>query len=76
MSADVDTVKVIAATVTPTETSTKLMMTTSDKVTVEFDLDDLAIALLALTAQLCLTPVQSRRAAGTTTIHKAVGEKE
>jgi hypothetical protein len=69
-----DTVKVVAATLTPVGDHTKLTMSTTDKVTIEFALDDLALGLLGLTASTALMSAKNSRSE-TPTIFKRSDEE-
>lgn len=59
-----DTVKVTVAMIAPKGDHSALTMTTTDGMTVEFFLDDMAISLLGLTYQSALMGAKARKDAG------------
>lgn len=57
---EADTVKVVVATLQSEGNATRLRMTTTDRVTIDFDLDDAALGLLCLTATPMLLTAKDR----------------
>ena len=77
MSTSTDTVKVIVATLGNEGDHTKLIMTTTDKVRIEFELDDLAMSTLMITSQVAfLQGVKTRHESNVPTIFPRTDEVE
>jgi hypothetical protein len=64
MSTDTDVVKVSVASLAPDQEGHNLKLTTNEGVEINFNLDDMAVALLSMTAGFVIRDLKDRKDAG------------